>query len=462
MAYRALVSSQADLDSAHSTDINTFHDLGNAAYLLGGPVFSNPYSGPRVPNTHNSISAGIDNQYFANSRLPTIPHLLNPRGFSDDYDPFQQVGASSFVPHLDRHHNISPPATNYNNSNRERNNNWGSITPDFTAFPRLDSGLHGQELHSPTFPCTGHQHGQNSSAPPRTQQPRISQSPLSTSYHNTTNSLPRQPNRPVPEPSNDDYYLRALANGDFSSPSLPPINSSPLPRPPTRQQFSSLPRPLEIGQAMPTAATRGRRSSKSGLVDLTKEEPDLDSISGIDPTTPAMPVTRKRSAANAALDEAQPAAAKRRRSSASASGRVTKSRSRQTAQNAKTHSPFAEEDVVKDSANVDGDAIDLSNVAEVPDVLKAPKANQVKLGAFQCIICLEDASNLVVTHCGHLFCSQCLHTALHMDRARSTCPVCRTNVFPQDKKGKNQKSYYHLELKIMTANKKGKRPAGSQ
>jgi hypothetical protein len=31
----------------------------------------------------------------------------------------------------------------------------------------------------------------------------------------------------------------------------------------------------------------------------------------------------------------------------------------------------------------------------------------------------------------------------------------------KDKKGKTLKSFYHLELKIMTATKKGKRPAGT-
>lgn len=43
---------------------------------------------------------------------------------------------------------------------------------------------------------------------------------------------------------------------------------------------------------------------------------------------------------------------------------------------------------------------------------------------------------------------------------KKTCPVCRTKVDLKDKKGKNTKSFYHLELKIMTANKKGKQPAG--
>lgn len=60
---------------------------------------------------------------------------------------------------------------------------------------------------------------------------------------------------------------------------------------------------------------------------------------------------------------------------------------------------------------------------------------------------------------GHLFCSECLHSSLHIDSMKKTCPVCRTKVDLKDKKGKNTKSYYHLELKVMTATKKGKQPA---
>jgi hypothetical protein len=43
---------------------------------------------------------------------------------------------------------------------------------------------------------------------------------------------------------------------------------------------------------------------------------------------------------------------------------------------------------------------------------------------------------------------------------KRTCPVCRTRVDLKDKKGKQTKTFYHLELKIMTANQKGKRPIG--
>lgn len=58
-----------------------------------------------------------------------------------------------------------------------------------------------------------------------------------------------------------------------------------------------------------------------------------------------------------------------------------------------------------------------------------------------------------------MFCSDCLNSALSIDNLKRTCPVCRTKIDPKEKKSKNTKSYYHLELKIMTATKKGKQPA---
>lgn len=60
---------------------------------------------------------------------------------------------------------------------------------------------------------------------------------------------------------------------------------------------------------------------------------------------------------------------------------------------------------------------------------------------------------------GHLFCSECLHSALHIDSSKKCCPVCRSKVDIRTT-GKNLKSYYHLELKVMTATRKGKQPVG--
>ncbi|OTA66495.1 hypothetical protein K449DRAFT_402571 [Hypoxylon sp. EC38] len=444
MAYR-VVTSQADLDSAQTTlasDVNSFLDL-DASNILSRPIFTDPWAQP--PSPPNTNLFGLNYQQYPNHHLPSLPDLFTERQFSDPFDPLQQL--SSFTSHY-RHYNQSPPATNYNRG--QQRPGWATSRPE-SAFHRLDSA--SRRPTSDTFI----QH--RSAGPPGSQQPS---QPSSTVQSARRHHRPPTLLTPTLESSSDDYYLAALANGDFSSPSLPPINSSPLLL--SRPQSSNLPKPLEVGEAMPVVDSHNRRTSKGRLVDLTKEEPDFDSTSGIDPTTPAMPNTRKRTAA-AANGEPQPPASKRQRSSRStpsSSGRVNKIKPKEPTANHRDSSPFADDELFHNPTNQDThETIDLSNAAEVPKELMAPGVdNRVKIGTFQCVICMDDASHLTVTHCGHLFCSECLHSALHIDNMKKTCPVCRTKVDPKEKKGKNQKSYYHLELKIMTANKKGKRPAG--
>mmetsp|Transcript_6102 Transcript_6102/g.10534 ORF Transcript_6102/g.10534 Transcript_6102/m.10534 type:complete len:167 (-) Transcript_6102:32-532(-) len=62
---------------------------------------------------------------------------------------------------------------------------------------------------------------------------------------------------------------------------------------------------------------------------------------------------------------------------------------------------------------------------------------------FECNICLEPASDPVVTKCGHVFCWACLHQWLHQPRrsalhgglqsssGSSACPVCKALVSEQ-------------------------------
>ncbi|KAI9102024.1 hypothetical protein DFS34DRAFT_692678 [Phlyctochytrium arcticum] len=48
---------------------------------------------------------------------------------------------------------------------------------------------------------------------------------------------------------------------------------------------------------------------------------------------------------------------------------------------------------------------------------------------FECNICLETASNPIVTLCGHLFCWPCLHQWMQSrSPAAKSCPVCKTPV----------------------------------
>ncbi|KAI2642856.1 hypothetical protein GGS21DRAFT_195932 [Xylaria nigripes] len=272
-----------------------------------------------------------------------------------------------------------------------------------------------------------------------------------------------QPRRRAFEPPRafDDAYLAAFATQDFSSPSLPPLSSPSLPPAVTLPPFDHF-RSSATGQEMPLASSRRRIPTRAGAVELAKEEPDLEVQNpGIDPSIPVAampPTTRRRGIAGAT----ETAAKKRRASATSPSSRPNKSRRKGTLIGGEQPPPMDDDDVSKLFEYDDSETVDLSNATGVPAELMAPKVdNRVKLSKFQCVICMDDTTALTVTHCGHLFCSGCLHSSLHIDSMKRTCPVCRSKVDLKDKKGKTVKSYYHLELKVMTATKKGKRPAGA-
>jgi hypothetical protein len=276
-------------------------------------------------------------------------------------------------------------------------------------------------------------------------------------------SLTLPPPSAIPgEPTSDDY-VSALAVADFSSPSLPPIYSSPFHRPPTRFEPPALEISAQTHGDMPTAPRRLSRASRGeGVVDLTTEDsafgPSPDSPSNN--PSPMAPQTRKR--AHPSVATSSPTGPKRRRTSQSS---ILSAKPRRSPAQNDPNSPIFDSfksSPPRDIGQDGPESIDLSNSSEVPEELMAPKVdNRIKLGNFQCVICMDDVTSLTVTHCGHLFCSECLHSALHIDSMKKTCPVCRTKVDLKDKKGKNTKTFYHLELKVMTANRKGKRPIGN-
>ncbi|OAA62037.1 zinc finger, ring-type containing protein [Niveomyces insectorum RCEF 264] len=105
-----------------------------------------------------------------------------------------------------------------------------------------------------------------------------------------------------------------------------------------------------------------------------------------------------------------------------------------------------------------------SGAAAAAPPLPGPPENvkRVKLATFQCVICMDDATNLTVTHCGHLFCGDCLHSSLHIDDTRRICPICRQKIEVRGSStaaAKVARSYFPLELKLMTRNRRGKQPA---
>ncbi|KAF2122657.1 hypothetical protein BDV96DRAFT_468220, partial [Lophiotrema nucula] len=89
--------------------------------------------------------------------------------------------------------------------------------------------------------------------------------------------------------------------------------------------------------------------------------------------------------------------------------------------------------------------IDLSDEkTTVQDILQKQRADAVKaqqkpeekatsFKSFTCVICMDTPTDLTATSCGHLFCHECLMTALLAgenrsgpnEPKRSQCPVCR-------------------------------------
>ncbi|RKF71192.1 hypothetical protein GcC1_105013 [Golovinomyces cichoracearum] len=118
----------------------------------------------------------------------------------------------------------------------------------------------------------------------------------------------------------------------------------------------------------------------------------------------------------------------------------------------------------------EGDIVDLSSIEttaqweekkkkDAADAIKAQnqkEANKsIKLSSFQCIICMDSPTDLTITHCGHMFCSECLHQALHAGD-KKCCPVCRTLVnVPKAGVRPGKNGIFSLEMKLLTSNKKG-------
>ncbi|KAL1838886.1 hypothetical protein VTK73DRAFT_4213 [Phialemonium thermophilum] len=75
---------------------------------------------------------------------------------------------------------------------------------------------------------------------------------------------------------------------------------------------------------------------------------------------------------------------------------------------------------------------------------------------------MDDVTDLTVTYCGHLFCSECLHSSLHIDPTKKICPICRQKIDMRPANGHygaRAKGFWPLELKLMTAKRSGKRTA---
>lgn len=63
--------------------------------------------------------------------------------------------------------------------------------------------------------------------------------------------------------------------------------------------------------------------------------------------------------------------------------------------------------------------------------LASPRSSQREdqKNNFTCLICKNNAENIAISKCGHLFCYDCIHSHLQQN---STCPICNTRIKEND------------------------------
>ncbi|KAF7900056.1 hypothetical protein EAF00_004392 [Botryotinia globosa] len=195
-----------------------------------------------------------------------------------------------------------------------------------------------------------------------------------------------------------------------------------------------------------------RASDSYGVVDLTESSPAM-----------VPPPERRRALSGTSLRPAtltRPKSPKRRKPvlSKSTSAKRRKLSPSET-------KPEEDVEVVDLAENSNLEEYEAAKAKRQEDLIKQQNQDEatkpVKLVEFQCIICMDNPTDLTVTHCGHLFCSECLHSALHAgNNGRKSCPVCRTSIsttsLPGRKPPKN--GTFPIAIKLMTANKMGKKP----
>ncbi|KAF5257298.1 hypothetical protein FOXYS1_12184 [Fusarium oxysporum] len=303
----------------------------------------------------------------------------------------------------------------------------------------------------------------------------------------------------------EDNFLADLADGDFSSPSSYPPFTNPDSRP---SQSHSVSLQSTVQASTPYRALRNTTASTNTTTSTTATAAprELSSTNCIlHPFGPERTTTQLSSASNStgesqaslpvfdsleendfffdspasSFSEAMPPATRRSTTAAAArTGSTHASKRRRTSTSRQRKSPATRKDMdveelfgtsptrppIDVEPKAEFDTIDLTENNEVfEEVRKPEKDDRVKLAAFQCVICMDDCSNLTVTHCGHLYCASCLHQSLHVDVTKGKCPMCRQklDMKPRESYNSKTKGYWPLELKLMTATRKGKRKANT-
>ncbi len=187
------------------------------------------------------------------------------------------------------------------------------------------------------------------------------------------------------EPNSDDYSLNELLTRDFSSPSI--RGQSPRDTNSSGQPEAQASRSGSGGNQRETSPTRstpsptGDMSSRRATRRGTRSDAAPVVTGGLTfPSSPAITRTRSgQTTRQEALTAAAASSAKRKRGPEEAF-------------------KIEDDDVFGDGLEI----VDLADTEEVPaSMLEMPKPkNETKLGAFQCVICMDNVTDLTVTHCG--------------------------------------------------------------
>ncbi|KIW03450.1 uncharacterized protein PV09_05220 [Verruconis gallopava] len=223
-----------------------------------------------------------------------------------------------------------------------------------------------------------------------------------------------------PRPPSHQGSLQATSSSNTSpsSTSAAPVESHPS----SQSLVSNMP-PRNSSRL--SENKRPHKRSASQAVDLDDEEADAEA-----PSTSAAGTSRKRRN----IDTAQ-----RRRGSGQGGPRSQ-----------------GEPIVIEDLDDVDEDSEKDEEAEKMKETLQRQREEQVKaaqesdkepprLNKLQCVICMDSFTDMTATSCGHIFCHECLISALKASEARrfmatgihgkkSQCPVCRTTL-NRSKKG---------------------------
>ncbi|KAK8048501.1 hypothetical protein PG994_010231 [Apiospora phragmitis] len=249
------------------------------------PSLPLPLPNPNFGGGNNyPFCGGFDQSESPSGLISSNPNLnLNPIANSQGYHPFSSSSALLPAQEFDNLDNpspvpvqgqsqvqqcacaplrpqdlVDPPSNNSPSHSFDNNIDFGSSSSSSDVYHLLH---HNHNHQPPTISGT--------LQPPSTQQQPLSLinqntyfgSINSANIPSTINSVPGQ------EPASDDYYVSALASANFSSPSLPPLNSSPFAAVRTQTQLtepSSSPQP-DFGSEMPGAMASS--TAPGGLAD---------------------------------------------------------------------------------------------------------------------------------------------------------------------------------------------------